>query len=159
MKPKNSKTLSYKDILSKMEYYCAYQERCYKEIEEKLFSYALSLSKKEALLIYLIENNYLNEERFAKSFARGKHNYKLWGRIRIKNELKFRNISSKIIDIALNEIEEESYIENFNVLAEKNWENIKESQGPKKNKKFIDFLLRKGYETDLIYDKLFELNK
>lgn len=142
-----------------MEYYCAYQERCYKEVEEKLFSYHLPLGEKEIILIYLIENNYINEERFAKSFTRGKHNYKNWGKNRIKNELKFRNISSKIIEIALQEIENKTYLENFNSLAEKNWNTIKEKKGPKKNKKFIDFLLRKGYETHLIYDKLNELEK
>lgn len=142
-----------------MEYYCSYQERCYKEVEEKLFSYNVTISEKEQILIYLIENNYINEERFAKSFARGKHNYKNWGKIRIKNELKFRNISSTIINIALLEIEEEKYIENFTSLAEKHWDTIKEQKGPKKNKKFIDFLLRKGYETNLIFDKLSELDK
>lgn len=116
-------------------------------------------SEKESILIHLIENNYINEERFAKSFARGKHNYKYWGRNRIKNELKFRNISSKIIEIAIQEIDSESYIEIFHDIAEKNWESIKERKGPKKNKKFVDFLLRKGFENDLIYDKLNELNK
>ena len=146
-------------MLSKLEYYCSYQERCYKEVEEKLFSLRATDSEKESILIHLIENNYINEERFAKSFARGKHNYKYWGRNRIKNELKFRNISSKIIEIALNEINNESYIETFHDIAEKNWESIKERKGPKKNKKFVDFLLRKGFENDLIYDKLNELNK
>ncbi|NHN27345.1 RecX family transcriptional regulator [Flavobacterium jejuense] len=142
-----------------MEYYCAYQERCYKEVEEKLFSFYLTLDEKETILIYLIENNYINEERFAKSFTRGKHNYKNWGKNRIKNELKFRDISSKIIETALKEIENETYLENFNALAEKNWSNIKQTKGPKKNKKFIDFLLRKGYENNLIYNKLNELEK
>lgn len=159
MNKKTTINLSLSEIKAKMEYYCSYQERCYKEVEEKMFSFNLTITEKESILIYLIENNYINEERFAKSFVRGKHNYKHWGKVRIKNELKFRNISSKIIETALKEIEDEIYIKNFNSLAEKNWETIKERKGPKKNKKFIDFLLRRGYETDLIYDKLFELNK
>ncbi|WP_445456573.1 regulatory protein RecX [Flavobacterium sp. HNIBRBA15423] len=159
MEKKENVNHSLQEIRAKMEYYCAYQERCYKEVEEKLFSYHLPLGEKEIILIYLIENNYINEERFAKSFTRGKHNYKNWGKNRIKNELKFRNISSKIIEIALQEIENKTYLENFNSLAEKNWNTIKEKKGPKKNKKFIDFLLRKGYETHLIYDKLNELEK
>lgn len=142
-----------------MEYYCSYQERCYKEVESKLFSYHLTNHEKEEILIFLIENNYINEERFAKSFTRGKHYYKNWGKVRIKKELKFRDISSKIIAIALLEIDEETYLKNLNSLAEKNWNSIKEISGPKKNKKFIDFLLRKGYETNLIYDKLYELDK
>lgn len=142
-----------------MEFYCAYQERCYKEVEEKLFGFNITATEKEELLIYLIENNFINEERFAQSFARGKHNYKSWGKNRIVNELKFRNISSRIIETALKEIPEATYLENFHALAEKNWETIKEPKGQKRNKKFVDFLLRKGYETSLIYDKLRELDK
>ena len=141
-----------------MEYYCAYQERCYKEVEEKLYSYAVTVSEKEAILTHLIEQNFVNEERFAQSFVRGKHNYKLWGKNRIINELKYRNISSRIIEIALKEIPETTYLSNFHALAEKNWENSTEQKGPKKNKKFVDFLLRKGYETSLIYEKLRELD-
>jgi regulatory protein len=141
-----------------MEYYCAYQERCYKEVEEKLYSYAVTVSEKEAILTHLIEQNFVNEERFAQSFVRGKHNYKLWGKNRIINELKYRNISSRIIEIALKELPETTYFSNFHALAEKNWENSTERKGPKKNKKFVDFLLRKGYETSLIYEKLRELD-
>ena len=156
---KTNTSLSSKEIRSKMEYYCSYQERCYKEVEEKLYSYQATTSEKEEIIIYLIENNFINEERFAKSFARGKHNYKNWGKVRIKNELKYRNISSKIIEMALQEITNEVYLENFNILAEKIWENSKERKGAKKNKKIIDFLLRRGYETSLIYEKLQELDK
>lgn len=152
-------SFSTNEIRSKMEYYCAYQERCYKEVEEKLYSYSVSPSEKEQILIYLIENNFINEERFAQSFVRGKHNYKFWGKNRIANELKFRNISSRNIQTALKEIPEATYLQNFQILAEKNWEAIKEPKGQKRNKKFVDFLLRKGYETSLIYDKLNELNK
>jgi regulatory protein len=146
------------EIRTKMEYYCAYQERCYKEVEEKLYSFSRNQSEKDEILTYLIENNFINEERFAQSFVRGKHNYKLWGKNRIMNELKFRNISSRIITIALKEISEETYIENFHQLAEKHWNSITERKGQKKNKKFVDFLIRKGYETSLIYEKLKELD-
>lgn len=146
------------EIQSKLEYYCAYQERCYKEVEEKLYSFAATSAEKEEILTYLIENNFINEERFAQSFVRGKHNYKFWGKNRIVNELKFRNISSKIIEIALKEIPETNYLSNFHAIAEKHWDNITERKGQKKNKKFVDFLLRKGYETSLIYQKLNELD-
>ena len=142
-----------------MEYFCAYQERCYKEVEDKLYSFTLSISEKEQVLTYLIENNFINEERFAQSFVRGKHNYKFWGKNRIVNELKFRNISSRNIQTALKEIPKEVYLENFHRLAEKQWNSITERKGQKKNKKFVDFLLRKGYESDMIFEKLNELNK
>ena len=148
---------TFEEIKHKLEYYCSYQDRCHKEVEQKLNSFTLITALKEKVIVHLIENNFINEERFAKSFARGKHNYKGWGKNRIVNELKFRNISSRIIETALKEIPEATYLENFHALAEKNWEIIKEPKGQKRNKKFVDFLLRKGYETHLIYEKLNEL--
>jgi regulatory protein len=157
-RPKN-KTSNIQEIRQKLEYYCIYQERCYKEVDEKLNTFFLIPSAKEEILIHLIEQNFINEERFSCSFTRGKHNYKNWGRNRIKQELKFRNISSKLIEIGLKEIDSTLYVEKFNTLAEKQWESIKENSRPKKNKKFIDYFLRKGFETNLIYDKLHELER
>ena len=148
---------TFEEIKHKLEYYCSYQDRCHKEVEQKLNSFTLITELKEKVIVHLIENNFINEERFAQSFVRGKHNYKSWGKNRIVNELKFRNISSRIIETALKEIPEATYLENFHALAEKNWETIKEPKGQKRNKKFVDFLLRKGYETSLIYEKLKEL--
>ena len=117
---------TFEEIKHKLEYYCSYQDRCHKEVEQKLNSFTLITALKEKVIVHLIENNFINEERFAKSFARGKHNYKGWGKNRIVNELKFRNISSRIIETALKEIPEATYLENFHALAEKNWEIIKE---------------------------------
>lgn len=142
-----------------MEYFCAYQERCYKDVNNKLNSFSLIPEAREKILTYLIENNFINEERFAKSFARGKHNYKNWGKNRIIQELKFRDISQRIIQSALAELSEDDYLENFNTLAKKHWQSIKERKGPKKSKKFVDFLLRKGFESNLIFEKLNDLNK
>ena len=148
---------TFEEIKHKLEYYCSYQDRCHKEVEQKLNSFTLITELKEKVIVHLIENNFINEERFAKSFVRGKHNYKFWGKNRIINELKFRNVSSRIIETALKEIPEATYLENFHALAEKNWETIAATKGQKRNKKFVDFLLRKGYETSLIYEKLREL--
>lgn len=159
MKINTNNSYSVQEIKKKLEFYCVYQERCFKEVDEKLNSFFLIPAAKEEILIHLIENNYVNEERFACSFARGKFNYKNWGKNRIKNELKFRNISSRLIDTALKEIENELYIEKFHLLAEKHWESISEKKGAKKNKKFIDYFLRRGFETHLIYEKLNELEK
>ena len=127
-------------------------------MEEKFYDYKLTSTEKEQILVYLIENNFINEERFAKSFVRGKHNYKNWGKNRIIQELKFRNISSKLIEIALREINNDEYLIRFNSIAEKHWLQIKERKGQKKNKKFVDYLLRKGFESHLIYDKLKEFD-
>ena len=111
----------------------------------------------DEILAHLIQENYLNESRFACSFARGKHRIKLWGKVRIVNELKMRNITTYNINLALKEITPEEYEINFNVLAERNWHSIKESNGLKKRKKCCDFLLRKGYESTMVYEKVKEL--
>ncbi len=111
----------------------------------------------DKILAHLIQENYLNESRFACSFARGKHRIKLWGKVRIVNELKLRNITTYNINLALKEISPEEYEMNFNVLAERNWHSIKESNGLKKRKKCCDFLLRKGYESTMVYEKVKEL--
>lgn len=150
---------SYVEIRKKLEHYCAYQDRCHQEVYQKMFSFNLSAHEKEELMVYLIDNNFLNEERFAQSFVRGKHNYKKWGKVRITNELKARNISSTIIKIALKEINDSLYFETFDDLANKHWETISENNLMKKRKKFCDYFMRKGWENELIYEKVKELEK
>ncbi len=156
---KENKTFTIQEIQSKLEYYCTYQERCYKEVEQKLNTYFLIPEAKNQILIYLIKNNFVNEERFAKSYARGKHNFKKWGKRKIIQELKSRDISKKNIEMALKEIDSETYYLNFNHLAEKYWNSLTDAKGQKRNKKWVDFLMRKGYENDLIFKKLHELSK
>lgn len=146
-----------KDLKQKIEQYCVYQERCHMEVYQKLSILKATSDEKEQLLAYLIENNFLNEERFARSFVRGKHSYKKWGKIRIVNELKSRKITSKLIEIALKEIDNDSYILTFNNLADKIWESTSEKNSLKKRKKCCDYLLRKGYESDLVYEKIKKL--
>ena len=111
----------------------------------------------DQIITLLIKDNFLNEERFACSFARGKHRIKHWGKIRITNELKFRGINQTLITIALKEISTEEYYTNFDTLANRNWESIRETNSLKKRKKFCDFMLRKGFESNLIYEKVREL--
>ncbi len=113
----------------------------------------------DLIIVHLIDQNFLNEERFACSFARGKHRIKYWGNIRIVNELKFRNISSYNIKTALKEISEEEYFTNFHFIADRHWESMKENDSLKKRKKFCDFLLRKGFESNLVYEKVKDLER
>ena len=153
------KSYSSKEVRQKLEHYCAYQDRCHQEVYQKMFSFSLTSHEKEELMVYLIDNNYLNEERFAQSFTRGKHTYKNWGKIRIVNELKARNISETIIKIALKEINEAVYLETFEELSYKHWQSISESNLMKKRKKFCDFFMRKGWENSLIYEKVRELER
>jgi regulatory protein len=152
-----SEVNSVKEAIHKIEHFCAYQERCHDEVVQKLRTMKMDSNEIDEILAHLIQENYLNESRFACSFARGKHRIKFWGKVRIVNELKFRNISTYNINLALKEITAEEYDTNFNALAERNWHSIKESNGLKKRKKSCDFLLRKGYESNLVYEKVKEL--
>ena len=146
-----------KEALQKIEHYCAYQERCHDEVISKLKSLKLNSNEIDEIIVHLIEHNFLNETRFACSFARGKHRIKFWGRIRIINELKFRNISQYNINLGLAEITTEEYATTFDTLAQRNWDSIRESNIQKKRKKCCDFLLRKGFESNLVYEKIKEL--
>jgi len=153
--PKNHTT---SEAIKKLEYYCSYQERCHQEVEEKLKGLKMTSAEIDEIIVHLINHNFLNEERFACSFARGKHNIKHWGKVRIVNELKFRNISKYNIDKALKELPNETYLTNFHSLAEKHWTTIKETNVQKKKKKFCDFLLRKGFESNLVFEKMNDLS-
>jgi regulatory protein len=154
LKNHNIFPVSVQEAKQKLEYYCAYQERCHQEVANKLYELKMSLDEADAVIVHLIEHNFLNEERFACSFARGKHRIKSWGKIRIINELKFRKISTYNINKALKEFTESEYIETFEKLANHHWETIRETNAIKKKKKFCVFMLRKGFESGLVYEKL-----
>ncbi|GAA4046725.1 regulatory protein RecX [Flavobacterium chungnamense] len=152
-------TSSVEDIVQKLEYYCSYQERCHIEVSEKLRSFVLNQQEKDKIIVHLIEHNFLNEERFASVFSISKFHQKKWGKIRIKNELKARKISDYLVNKALKEIPTEEYEMTFETLSEKHWETITEKNDLKKRKKFCDYLLRKGWESERIYEKVKELEK
>ena len=145
---------SVEEIVHKLESYCAYQERCHVEVAEKLRGFKLSESERNQIMVRLIEHNYLNEERFASLFTISKFHQKKWGKIRIKNELKARRISDFLISKSLKEIPSEEYQDTFHTLAEKHWDTLVEKNAIKKRKKYCDFLLRKGWESELIYEKV-----
>lgn len=148
------KSYTVEEAQRKMEHYCAYQERCHDEIIQKLKSLNMIPQAIDTILVHLIDNNFLNEERFACSFARGKFRIKHWGKRRIINELKARNISKYNIDRALKEIPNEEYLETFHLIADKQWDTINENNLLKKKKKVMDYLLRKGYESNLVQEKI-----
>lgn len=145
------KIYTVQEIQQKIAQYCVYQDRCHKEVEEKMKSYELIPEAREMILLNLMKDNFLNEERFAKSFARGKFRIKHWGKNRIVNELKMRDISSYNIKTALKEIDEQEYIKTIYSITENRNNVISESNPFKRKKKLVDFLLRKGFETDLIF--------
>ncbi len=148
---------SIKEAIQKIEYFCSYQERCHEDVVVKLRNMKMDSEEIDAIMVHLIAANFLSEERFACSFVRGKHRIKHWGKIRIVNELKFRKITHTLINSALKEITPEEYLETFHKLAERHWESIQEANTLKKRKKFCDYMLRRGFESNLIYDKVKEL--
>ncbi|MDO4229329.1 MAG: regulatory protein RecX [Capnocytophaga sp.] len=151
------KTYTVEEAKRKLEAFCAYQERYHKEVINKLQQMRMIPLAIDEIVVHLIQNGFLNEERFAKSFARGKFRYKKWGRVRIKQELKHRGLSVYVIQSALEEIDDEEYIEVFEALAEKKQAEIKEKNLYKAKRKLADYLLYRGWESDLVYDKINEL--
>ena len=147
------------DIIQKMEYYCSYQERCHAEVVQKLYSLSVPQNRHDEIIVHLIHHNFLNEERFAKLFSISKFHQKKWGKNRISNELKQRNLSDYLVKVGLNEITEEEYETTFHELAEKTWHSITEKNTLKKRKKCCDTLLRKGWESDWVYEKIKDLEK
>ena len=152
-----NKAHSLAEATKKLESYCAYQDRCHKEVISKLKQLGMIPIAIDQIVTQLIQENYLNEERFAKSFARGKFNIKKWGKKRITTELKIRDISKYNIKTALKEIDETEYIDTLDRLAKKRLGQLKETNKLKKRKKLADYLLYRGWESHLVYEKMKEL--
>ena len=155
----NYTTYTLQEATAKMMKFCAYQERCHQEVEKKLIEMRMIPEARQEITYRLIQDNFLNEERFAKSFARGKFTQKKWGKVRILRELKLRNISRFNIDSALKEISTPSYLETFEELSVKKWNTTKEPNLLKKKKKVADYLFYRGWESELVFEKIKELAK
>lgn len=144
--------LSKEQALQKARHYCGYQERSHTEVKEKLYGYGLRKADVEELLSTLIEENYLNEERYAAQFAGGKFRMKQWGRVKIKYELKQKRVSEYCIKKAMKEIDEEDYQKTLQKLAEVKWDSVR-GEGVNhfvKMSKTTDYLVQKGYEMELV---------
>lgn len=155
MNPQKSYTIE--EAKRALERYCVYQDRCHKEVISKLYDYRMIPETHDIIIVHLIEHNFLNEERFSKSFARGKFRIKKWGKQRLQLELKRKDINKTIITIALKEIDTDEYFNTFNELAEKRLGMIRETNFQKKRKKLADYLFYRGWESHLVYDKIREL--
>ena len=146
------KSYTVKEATVKLMQFCAYRDRSQKEVEEKLIDMRMIPAVREKIIIQLMQENFLSEERFARSFARGKFRIKKWGRNKIKQELKAREISAPLIKIALTEIDEEDYFKTLRDLAEKKLLLLKEKDPFKKRNKLSNYLLQKGFESSLVYE-------
>lgn len=150
----SNKTYTVIEATRALEHFCAYQERCHKEVEDKLYKLKMIAEAQEQIIGHLITEGFLNESRFAQSFARGKFRIKKWGKIRITQELKRKDISAYNIKLGLKEIDDEMYILTLQDLIQKKQNSIKETDAFKKKKKMVDYLLRQGYEATLIFETL-----
>ena len=137
--------------LPKAKHYCAYQERCHSEVKDKLYSFGLNKSEVEHIISTLIEENYLNEERFAIQFAGGHFRTKKWGRVKIAYALKQKQVSAYCIKKSLKQIDEDDYQKVLQKLFDEKLKTLKSEKNIYvRKRKLQDNLLQKGFESDLI---------
>lgn len=153
------KFLTKEEALQKLRQYCAYQERSHYEVRQKLWDLGIRRSEHDEIISSLIEEDYLNEERFAKAFAGGKFRVKEWGRKKIYHALKEKQVSEYSIKKAMKEIDDEDYKTVLRELAEKKYALLKNEQYLVRKKKTMDYLLQKGFETDLVMKTVNELSE
>jgi regulatory protein len=144
------KYLTKEQALQKLKQYCAYQERSHAEVQQKLWDLGVWKSEHDGIISTLIEEDYLNEERFAKAFVGGKFRMKEWGRKKIYYGLKEKKVSEYNIKRGMKEIDEDEYEKVLHRLAEKKYESLKSEQYLVRKKKTIDFLLQRGFEQELV---------
>jgi len=151
-KPK--KITDEKVALAKAEHYCAYQERSQQEVRDKLYEWGLWTDAVENIISQLISGNFLNEERFAKAYTKGKFNQKGWGKIKIKQGLKLKKVPDVLIKKALQTIDPDDYLQVLDKVIRKKAATITEKDPYKRRYKLQQYALSRGYEADLITDVL-----
>jgi len=148
------KSYTFLEIKQKMVNYCVYQDRCHQEVEQKMRDFLLVPEAKEEILLYLMRENYLNEERFTRSYIRGKFYIKSWGRIKIRNHLKFKGVPEKLINKSFDEIDEDDYEKTLRKLWHDYYSKQKNLQEYQKKSKTIKYLLGKGFEYEFVQEVL-----
>lgn len=156
---KKQKPLSIQEAYQKITAWCAYQDRCHAEVRDKLYSYNLKTDDINEIISKLIQESYLNEERFARSYAGGRFRMKKWGRRKIILGLKQKQVSPNCIKLGMQEIDDQDYEDTMLVLIEKrNQQLIKEQNEYIRENKVAAYLIRKGYEPDLVWDMIKKTN-
>lgn len=150
----SNKAFTFNEIRQKLVDYCVYQDRCHQEVEQKMKEFLLIPEAKEEIFMYLIQENFLNEERFARSFVRGKFTIKQWGRKKIRAALMQKGIQEKLIQKAFCEINEKDYLETIKKIIEKNESKYKGLKEYQKKQKVIQYLISKGYEYNIIIQEM-----
>ncbi|WP_179413894.1 regulatory protein RecX [Mucilaginibacter sp. E4BP6] len=152
--PKKIKITDEKVALAKAEHFCAYQERAQQEVRDKLYDWGLWPDAVENIIVKLIGDNFLNEERFAKAYVHGKFKQKSWGRIKIKQGLKIKKIPENLLKKALLTIDGDEYFEMLTKVLSKKAALLTEKVSYKRRYKLQQYALSRGFESDLINDVL-----
>jgi regulatory protein len=155
--PKVKKITDEKVALQKAEHYCAYQERSQQEVRNKLYEWGLWTNAVENIISELIADNFLNEERFAKAYTKGKFNQKGWGRIKIKQGLKFKQVPEVLIKKALTGIDKSDYFDTLEKTITKKAATLTENDPYKRRYKLQQYAMGRGFEVELIAEILKDL--
>ena len=150
------KPLSPDQVLDKMSKYCAYQERCVKDVTEKLKTFELAQKEKDEILDYLIDNRFVNNKRFAQAFVKGKVNQSGWGLNKIRFHLMQKGIDKEIIDEALQTYDEEAYRQRLIDILKIKAKTIKAENDFEKNRKLAAYAMQKGFEANLVWEVIKE---
>ena len=152
MYKKPPKYISRDEALAKLQRYCAYQDRCHKEVRSKLLDLGIYGDDLDEIMMELILEKFLDEERYARSFVRGKYRIKKWGRQKITQELKQKGISAYCLKMGLTEIEDDVYYNNLITLLDKKAPLIRDKNLYQRNAKLAKFVIQKGYESALVWE-------
>ncbi|KFF24568.1 regulatory protein RecX [Chryseobacterium vrystaatense] len=144
------KSFTFDEIKLKLVNYCVYQDRCHAEVEQKMREFLLIEEAKDEIILYLLKENYLNEERFTRSYIRGKFYIKHWGRNKIKMHLKQKQITEKLINSCWDEIDEDDYEKMISKIFEDYYSRQKGLQEYQKKSKTIKYLMSRGFEYEKI---------
>jgi len=148
-----------KNLIEQLKSYCAIQERCSNDIVTKMKSWQITNKNQNKILEILIQEDFINDKRYSKSFCRGKFRIKKWGKIKIVNELKRKNINPTTIISSLNEISDMDYSKELDTQFNKKKQSITTLNYYEKKKKIANYLIGKGYESNLVWEKLRELKE
>ena len=145
-------------VLDKMAKYCAYQERCVKDVRDKLRTFDLPQEDKDKILDYLLDSRFVNDERFAKSFVRGKVNQSGWGVNKIRFHLMQKGIAKDIIDEALGQTDEDLYRQRLIDILKVKSKTVKAENDYERKRKLAAYAMQKGFEASLVWEVLKDLD-
>ena len=151
-----AKPLTPDQVLDKMAKYCAYQERCVKDVRDKLKAFEISEEEKAKIIDYLLDNRFVNDERYAKAFVRGKVNQSGWGVNKIRFHLIQKGIDKDIIEEALGQTDEEAYRQRLIEILETKSKTVKAANDFEKKRKLATYAMQKGFEGSLVWEVLKE---